>query len=120
MSDLPGEMTKQILSAPPRIIRSMRYSLTARGRSVFPSRRLPTGNNSFEKANGCMRLPAPAAGIMPHISHLQNRFVFVSFAATFHCSMIDCCLQSPFQVNGPAVSRVLGQDPFPGCARDGG
>ena len=32
--DLPGEMTKQILSAPARIIRSTRYSLTARGRST--------------------------------------------------------------------------------------
>src|SRR4051794_29621592 len=70
MSDLPGEMTKQILSAPPSTSRSTRYSLTARGRSRSPSRRLPTGSSSFENASGCMRLPCPAAGTMPHIAHL--------------------------------------------------
>src|SRR3954468_17622810 len=68
MSDLPGAMTKQIFEAPPRISRSTRYSLTARGRSVRPSRRLPTGSNSLEKARGWMRLPAPAAGTIPHIN----------------------------------------------------
>ena len=67
MSDLPGEITKQILSAPPRIMRSTRYSLTAQGRSTPPSRRLPTGRSSFEKASGWMRLPRPAAGTMPHM-----------------------------------------------------
>src|SRR3954470_18178234 len=67
MSDLPGEMTMQSLSAPPRTSRSTRYSLTARGRSRSPSYRLPTGNSSFENASGCMRLPWPAAGMMPHM-----------------------------------------------------
>src|SRR5688572_4514183 len=67
MSDLPGEMTKQILSAPARIMRSSRYSLTAHGRSTPPSMRLPTGNSSLEKASGWMRLPRPAAGMMPHM-----------------------------------------------------
>jgi hypothetical protein len=52
MSDLPGEITMQIFSAPPAIIRSMRYSLTAFGRSDVPSKRLPTGSSSFEKARG--------------------------------------------------------------------
>ena len=33
-------------------MRSIKYSLTARGRSVAPSKRLPTGSNSFEKASG--------------------------------------------------------------------
>src|SRR5690242_5402780 len=70
MSDLPGEMTKQMRVAPPRTSRSTRYSLTARGRSRSPSRRLPTGSSSFENASGCMRLPCPAAGTMPHIAHL--------------------------------------------------
>src|SRR5436190_14928228 len=70
MPDLPGEITKQILSAPPSTSRSTRYSLTARGRSRSPSRRLPTGSSSFENASGCMRLPCPAAGTMPHIAHL--------------------------------------------------
>src|SRR4051794_24164610 len=65
MSDLPGEITKQSLVAPARIIRSTRYSLTARGRSVWPSRRLPTGSSSFENASGWMRLPIPAAGMIP-------------------------------------------------------
>src|SRR3954447_17270382 len=68
MSDLPGEITKQILSAPPRISRSSRYSETAHGRSMPSSRWLPTGSNSLEKASGWMRLPAPAAGTIPHIS----------------------------------------------------
>src|SRR3954464_7606003 len=67
MSDLPGEMMKQILSAPPRTIRSMRYSLTAQGRSMPPSARLPSGSSSFEKASGWIRLPRPAAGTMPHM-----------------------------------------------------
>src|SRR5581483_821619 len=70
MSDLPGEITKQILSAPPRIILSTRYSLTARGRKASPSRRQPTGSSSFEKARGCILLPLPAAGMIPHISVL--------------------------------------------------
>src|SRR5205085_4546277 len=68
MSDLPGEMTKQIFDAPPRTIRSIRYSLTARGRSVEPSIRLPTGSSSFENASGWILLPIPAAGMMPHMT----------------------------------------------------
>src|SRR4051794_3424613 len=68
MSDLPGEMTKQMRSQPPRIMRSRRYSLTAHGRSTPASSRLPTGSSSFEKASGWMRLPLPAAGTMPHMS----------------------------------------------------
>src|SRR3954465_4386017 len=67
MSDLPGEMTKHSLSAPPSTSRSTRYSLTARGRSRSPSRRLPTGSSSFENASGCMRLPCPAAGMISHM-----------------------------------------------------
>src|SRR5829696_5382248 len=67
MSDFPGEITKQSLSAPPMTNRSTRYSLTARGRSRSPSRRLPTGSSSFENASGCMRLPWPAAGMIPHM-----------------------------------------------------
>ena len=67
MSDLPGEMTKQMLFAPPITMRSTRYSLTARGRSMLPSMRLPTGRSSLENASGWIRLPAPAAGIIPHI-----------------------------------------------------
>src|SRR4051794_14360143 len=70
MSDLPGEITKQILSAPPRISRSTRYSDTAQGRSIPLSLRLPTGSSSLEKASGWMRLPRPAAGTMPHIFRL--------------------------------------------------
>src|SRR5512134_1395059 len=73
MSDLPDEMTKQILSAPPAIRRSMRYSLTAHGRSPPSRGRLPTGSSSLENASGWMRLPRPAAGTMPHISRLRGR-----------------------------------------------
>src|SRR5205823_14958402 len=67
MSDFPGEIMKQILLPPPRIMRSTRYSLTAQGRSAPPSIRLPTGSNSLEKARGWMRLPRPAAGMIPHM-----------------------------------------------------
>jgi hypothetical protein len=72
MSDFHGEITKQILSAPARSMRSSRCSLTARGRSVSPSKRLPTGSNSLQNANGWMRVPFPAAGTMPHISSLHR------------------------------------------------
>src|SRR3954465_3797263 len=65
MSLFPGEMTKQSFVAPPITMRSTRYSLTARGRSVAPSRRIPTGKSSFENASGWMRLPIPAAGMIP-------------------------------------------------------
>ena len=67
MSDFQGEITKQILSAPPRTMRSTRYSLTARGRSTpRSSTRLPIGNSSLLNASGWMRVPWPAAGMMPH------------------------------------------------------
>src|SRR3954466_10806852 len=72
MSDFPGEITKQILSAPPRIRRLIRYSDTAQGRSTPLSLRLPTGSSSLENASGWMRLPRPAAGTMPHISRSLN------------------------------------------------
>jgi hypothetical protein len=52
MSDLVGEITKQMRSAPARVMRSTKYSLTARGRSVPFSRRLPTGSSSLENASG--------------------------------------------------------------------
>src|SRR4051794_28136204 len=71
MSDLPGEMTKQMRVAPATSIRSIRYSLTARGRSAWPSKRLLTGRSSFENAWGWILLPIPAAGTMPHMSRLQ-------------------------------------------------
>src|SRR4051812_4463766 len=71
MSDFPGEMTKQSFVAPPRIMRSTRYSLTARGCSPSASTRLPTGSSSLEKASGWMRVPAPAAGMMPHMSRFS-------------------------------------------------
>src|SRR5918999_3711899 len=77
MSDFPGEMTKQIFVAPPSTSRSTRYSLTARGRSRSPSRRLPTGSSSFEKASGCILLPCPAAGTMPHIGIPHDPFEFL-------------------------------------------
>src|SRR4051812_46312213 len=75
----PGAMTKQILVTPAVTMRSSRYSLTARGLSVSPLRRLPTGSSSLEKASGCMRLPMPAAGTIPHMS----------------CTPDDDCLRDP-------------------------
>src|SRR3954470_1644215 len=72
MSDLPGDTTKQTCVAPAITMRSSRYSLTARGRSTSASNRLPTGRSSLEKASGWMRLPAPAAGTIPHISALHR------------------------------------------------
>src|SRR3954470_24239270 len=79
MSDLPGEITKQILRAPPRIIRSTKCSLTAQGRSTPSRRRLPTGSSSFEKARGWMRLPRPAAGTIPHMSGALRGFGTIAF-----------------------------------------
>src|SRR3982751_750379 len=84
MSDLPGEMTKQSFSAPPRTSRSIRYSLTARGRSRSPSRRLPTGSSSLENASGCMRLPCPAAGMIPHmVPHDRDELAGTDAGAVF-------------------------------------
>src|SRR3954451_5124897 len=71
MSDFPGAITKQSFAAPPAIMRSTRYSLTAQGRSRAPSLRLPTGSNSLENASGWMRLPRPAAGMTPHMLRLH-------------------------------------------------
>src|SRR5437763_173808 len=67
MSVLPGETTKQIRLAPAFIIRSTKYSPTARGRSRPASIRLPTGKSSLENAKGWIRDPIPAAGTMPQI-----------------------------------------------------
>src|SRR3954467_12867318 len=103
MSDLPGEITKQILSAPPLIIRSTRYSLTARGRSVLPSNRLPTGSSSLEKASGWIRLPAPAAGMMPHmIGVWLKRWGWGK----------GPCLEGSLELDRAMGGRVLGQDAF--------
>src|SRR5438046_10417695 len=99
MSDLPCEITKQILSAPPRIIRSTRYSETAHGRSTPSSVRLPTGSSSLENASGCIRLPRPAAGIIPHISRSRRG------------QKAALCLRRPFeqlkQLVGTAAGAVL-------------
>src|SRR6266568_956539 len=65
MSVFAAEITKQILFTPPAIIRSSKYSETARGRSLMPSSRVPTGSNSFENASGRIRVPCPAAGTIP-------------------------------------------------------
>src|SRR4028119_1536519 len=60
ISDLPGEITKQIFVAPPRIMRSTRYSLTAQGRSTPASRRLGAGRGCTGWARGCADAPSPA------------------------------------------------------------
>src|SRR5215208_5740777 len=100
MSDLPGEMTKQILSAPPSTSRSTRYSLTARGRSRSPSCRLPTGSSSLEKASGCMRLPCPAAGMIPHmVPHDLYQFVGADLGAV--------CRQCPLARAPPDAAACL-------------
>src|SRR4051812_44525092 len=65
-------MTKHSFVTPASSMRSIRYSLTATGRSLSPSLRLPTGSNSLENAKGFMRLPRPAAGTMPHTSGLRG------------------------------------------------
>src|SRR4051794_18694359 len=101
MSDLPGEITKQILSAPPSIRRSIRYSDTAQGRSMPLSLRLPTGSSSLEKARGWMRLPRPAAGTMPHISHSLNFGLTGSGAGRL--------LEQRYQLGGTFLRTVLVQ-----------
>src|SRR4051794_31013007 len=110
MSDLPGEITKQIFSAPPSIRRSMRYSDTAQGRSIPLSLRLPTGSSSLEKARGWMRLPRPAAGTMPHISHSLN------FRLTG--SGLGRLLEQRHQFGGAFVRTMLIQGSLPSAPRD--
>src|SRR3954452_10201540 len=86
-------------SAPARTMRSTRYSETARGRSMSPSKRLPTGSSSLENASGWIRLPMPAAGMMPRmIRSFDERD----------------------QIGGAVGRRVLGEHALPGRAADGG
>src|SRR4051794_13305578 len=108
MSHLPGEMTKQSLSAPPANIRSTRYSLTARGRSVPSSNRLPTGSNSFEKASGWMRVPLPAAGMIPHMVSALHAFDLASNRAVGARLFEQCD-----QFSGAPLGGMLEQNPLP-------
>src|SRR3954463_16310251 len=110
MSDLPGEMTKQRRSAPAEIRRSTRYSLTARGCSMPPSTRTPTGSSSLENASGWMRVPAPAAGMIPHM--------IVSPALLFMRPVNGAAAQQVFELSRPAVGRVLDERPLAGALRD--
>src|SRR5687768_7616677 len=124
MSDLPGEMTKQILFAPPRIIRSTRYSLTALGRSTPSSMRLPTGSSSLLNASGWMRLPAPAAGTMPHISTPSCQGFprpprLRRFRGVHRLARAERRVQQPFQLRCAAGAGVLVQCPLPRAAGDG-
>src|ERR671924_73915 len=102
MSVLSGEMTKQIFSAPPITIRSRRYSLTARGRSHPFSDLLPTGSSSFENPSGWMRLPRPAAGTMPHMSHLPDGESFLQWRPARLLNRVE-------QNRGAAVGRMFGE-----------
>src|SRR5947209_18239109 len=110
MSDLPGEMMNAILVAPAASIRSIRCSLTARGRSTDPSNRLPTGSSSLENASGWMRVPAPAAGMIPHMvpSPAVGCMRFVAGAVGQHL----------FQLIRPGAGRVPDQRPLAGALRD--
>src|SRR4051794_3408739 len=109
MSDFPGEIMKAIFVAPAASIRSMRCSLTARGRSTAPSKRLPTGSSSLENASGWMRVPAPAAGMMPHtLVSFRHRATTVRRSAT----------QNVFELRGAAIRRVLHQRPLARPVRD--
>src|SRR5947209_438713 len=110
MSDLPGEITKQSLSAPPAIIRSTRYSLMARGRSTWPSNLPPTGSNAFENASGWIRPPAPAAGIIPHIILLVLEFV-VSVSCRRHLSRRSS-FHDAFELPGSLRRRMCCQRSF--------
>src|SRR5437868_4866779 len=103
MSDFPGEITKQIFSAPPRIIRSTRYSETAHGRSTPSSVLLPTGSSSLENASGCIRLPRPAAGTMPHISRPRRS------------QKAALCLRRPFEQLNQFVGTATGAVLFEGA-----
>src|SRR3569623_1582219 len=103
MSDVPGPMTKHSLSAPPVTMRSSRYSLTAQGRSPRLPPRLPTGSNSLEKPSGWMRLPRPAAGMIPSISG--------ALAYQRRAWRTDSS-QRRFEFLGAPVGSVLGEHPL--------
>src|ERR1700704_2112580 len=114
MSLFPGEMTKHNRVAPARTIRSTRYSLTARGRSVAPSRRIPTGKSSFENASGWMRLPVPAAGMIPHKASPSNprqQLFGPLFGGVFQQHALARCAPDACQLlrrTGDRVHRFLG------------
>src|SRR5437660_5628845 len=109
MSDFPGKITKQILSAPPRMSRSTRYSDTAHGRSTPASVLLPTGRSSLENASGCIRLPRPAAGMMPHISYLRGDET-IAFGPRRSFDELE-------QFASTFCRAVLSQGSLPGAAR---
>src|SRR6266568_1803870 len=75
MSVFAGEITKQTRVEPAASIRSSRYSQTARGRSVWPSYRVPTGSSSLEKASGCIRVQSE---VIDHITGLRGNQNFSS------------------------------------------
>src|SRR5689334_19496058 len=92
------------------------YSLTALGRSVCPSLRLPTGSSSLEKASGWMRLPMPAAGTMPHI--LTSR----SLGDRLHhftTAMLVSGRNCRFKIPRPAFGAMLFEGARSGAAADG-
>src|SRR6476661_5396067 len=110
MSDFPGAITKQSFAAPPAIMRSTRYSLTAQGRSRAPSLRLPTGSNSLENASGWMRLPRPAAGMTPHMSRLHKGRVrghALDQGCELACALARCVLVQHTLTRTPRDAREL-------------
>src|SRR4051794_35076452 len=109
MSDFPEEITKHILSAPPRIRRSTRYSDTAQGRSTPSFALLPTGRSSLENASGCIRLPRPAAGMMPHISSFRGDET-IAFRPRRSLEQVE-------QLGGTLRRAVLVQGSLAGAAR---
>src|SRR5579875_4139860 len=58
--------------------------------------RLPTGRSSLEKASGWMRMPLPAAGMMPHMS-----------GGLLHAGRLEC---------GDHAARAMGGGMLVKCA----
>src|SRR5437763_347383 len=106
ISDLPCEMTKQILSAPAKIIRSTRYSLTAEGRSSPPPRRRPRGSIPSRK-------PAVEFGCRRRRLELSPTYQFLLQSFTSR-------IKDGLQLTGARFGAVFSKRAFASVPRDGG
>src|SRR5579884_280406 len=112
MSVFSAEITMQICVAPAAIMRSTRYSETALGRSAPFTMREPTGSSSFEQPSGCMRSPAPAAGMIPIIVRPLSALVHARRSAPLQDKQVTAA-RAPCRYAHPACAAGPGQPWLP-------